>query len=354
MSKGKTKRALIVGQGIAGTLVGWELRKKHWDIVVVDEGAGNSSSRAAPGVVNPINLRKPGPAWGSQSFLPVAFQTYEAMEKKLGPGIYMPMGLAKVFRDGTEKEKWASEKAQRRIAPYVKDEGIPEDLVYAKDGYQVMGPAATIDVRTMIDRFRDCLIDEGRLFQERFQNRDLVPSEQGPVQWKGKVYDRVIFCQGSGGTDNPWFDHVPLAPVKGESLLLKGDGLGIETVIHREKFLAPMGSPYLRFGSTYDHSGMDLRTTQKAAEELMDGLHRTLNGSFEVVEQCAGVRPGSKDARPHIGEHPLYPALCILNGLGSKGLTIGPYLAASLRSFLEREGTISEELDVKRWSENYP
>ncbi len=354
MSQPKKKRALIVGQGIAGTLLAWELKRKHWDIAVVDEGAGKSSSRAAPGVVNPIDLRKPGPAWGSSAFLPVALRSYEAMERDLGPGIYLPMNLAKVFRNGKEKEKWSSEKAQRRIAPYVKNEGIPEALVHSAYGYQVMGPAATIDVRTMIDRFRDRLRAEGRLYREQFRPKDLVISDRVPVQWKGEPFDRVIFCEGFKGRENPWFQHVPITPVKGESFVLKGDGDQTGSVIHREKFLAPMPGPYFRFGSTYDHSGLDLRTTQKGGEELREGLHRTLNGSFEVVEQCAGIRPGSTDARPHLGEHPHYPALCILNGLGSKGLTIGPYLALRLSSLLERGEVISEEVNVKRWSESYP
>ncbi|WP_198246667.1 hypothetical protein [methane-oxidizing endosymbiont of Gigantopelta aegis] len=39
-----------------------------------------------------------------------------------------------------------------------------------------------------------------------------------PLKWRGQTVKRLIFCQGHENLENPWFNYLPLKPVKGEIL----------------------------------------------------------------------------------------------------------------------------------------
>jgi glycine/D-amino acid oxidase-like deaminating enzyme len=45
------------------------------------------------------------------------------------------------------------------------------------------------------------------------------------------------------------------------------------------------------------------------------------------MEHFAGVRPTVKDRRPLVGTHAEYSAIHILNGLGTRGVMLGPSMA---------------------------
>jgi glycine oxidase len=48
----------------------------------------------------------------------------------------------------------------------------------------------------------------------------------------------------------------------------------------------------------------------------------------------AGVRPTVKDRKPLIGLHPKNPKIGIFNGLGARGVLMGPYLSKQFSSIL--------------------
>ena len=56
--KKQTVNFLIIGQGLAGSLLAWELHKKGYSVAAVDEGLPNTSSKIAAGMFNPINTKR--------------------------------------------------------------------------------------------------------------------------------------------------------------------------------------------------------------------------------------------------------------------------------------------------------
>ena len=48
------------------------------------------------------------------------------------------------------------------------------------------------------------------------------------------------------------------------------------------------------------------------------------------MKHFAGVRPTVKDRRPLVGTHSGLNSIHILNGLGTRGVMLGPYLANQL------------------------
>ena len=54
---------IIVGQGIAGTVLAFQLRLKGKQVFVIDKHRDDTSSKIAPGTYNPMVLKRFTPCW---------------------------------------------------------------------------------------------------------------------------------------------------------------------------------------------------------------------------------------------------------------------------------------------------
>ena len=70
---------LIVGQGLAGSLLALELEKRGRKIHVVDNNPSTSSSKVAAGLYNPITGRKMTKTWMADELFPNLVNYYEAL-----------------------------------------------------------------------------------------------------------------------------------------------------------------------------------------------------------------------------------------------------------------------------------
>ena len=84
-------------------------------------------------------------------------------------------------------------------------------------------------------------------------------------------------------------------------------------------------------------------------EELLSKLKKLINCEFEIVNQVAGIRPTVKDRRPLVGQHSKHENMFILNGLGTRGVMIGPYVAHQLYNFIEPEISLEKDIDTARF-----
>ena len=77
---------LIVGQGLAGTALAWELIWRGRDVLVVDAGEAVTSSKIAAGLVTPITGQRLALGWRVDERLAAARPYYErvAIELRLG------------------------------------------------------------------------------------------------------------------------------------------------------------------------------------------------------------------------------------------------------------------------------
>ena len=90
--------------------------------------------------------------------------------------------------------------------------------------------------------------------------------------------------------------------------------------------------------------------TSKATDEIKSKLEKILKYPYEIIGQKAGIRPTTQDRRPLIGKHPEIGNAYIFNGLGTKGVSIAPYFSVMFTNWLLGEGTLSSEVDIKRFS----
>lgn len=161
--------------------------------------------------------------------------------------------------------------------------------------------------------------------------------------------DRFVLCQGFTPESEGWFRPVRFNPAKGEVLSLQLPGLNENRVVHAGGWLAPMPDQSYRLGSTFEWKRLNTEITPQAREELLDRMKSWYAGEFEANDQLAAIRPTMHDFKPVIGKHPEFCRLGILNGLGTRGSLLAPWLSAMLLDHLDFQSPLPADLDVKRW-----
>lgn len=78
---------LIVGQGIAGTMLSYYLLQQGSTVIVIDQYNPFSASQIASGVINPITGRRFVRTWMIETLMPFAAFTYKCLEKELNISI---------------------------------------------------------------------------------------------------------------------------------------------------------------------------------------------------------------------------------------------------------------------------
>ncbi|HEY0272659.1 MAG TPA: FAD-dependent oxidoreductase, partial [Chitinophaga sp.] len=91
------KDYLIIGQGIAGTLLSWHLLQAQKDILVIDAPRPHTASRIAAGIINPVSGRRFELAWAYDRIYPFARDTYREMGVLLGTEAFVERDIWTVF-----------------------------------------------------------------------------------------------------------------------------------------------------------------------------------------------------------------------------------------------------------------
>jgi glycine oxidase len=316
---------LIVGQGLAGTVLAWEFERAGIPFQIVDAGHAAASSRIAAGIINPITGQRIVKSWRVDSLLPVARESYCVFEKVLGLTLWREMRVRRLYLNEGERRVLAEKQARGELADYA---GANDG-----DGFWIEG-AAQVDVAAMISAARARWLAAGVLREQRV---DFATVRNG--------HELVIDCTGSGAGP---FNFVPWQYSKGECLTVTIDGLAPDVVLNRGHWILPLGNRTAKVGATHCPGRRDLNLTPEARVALEAGLATMTSQAYEVTEQQVGIRTYLGDKRPVVGRHPADAGLGILNGLGAKGTLFAPALARQWVHHLREGVPFDPEVDAAR------
>lgn len=344
-------RVLIVGQGLAGTLLHWQFVKRGMEVQVVDNGWKSSASIGAAGLFNPIVFRRFLMAWRSTDFLPEALLVYKLFEKQLDVQLAHEVPYVKVFGHADDPDVWKDRCEKLPYNEFMHSD-VPIDVkaLPLKSNFGIGKVTGTgwIDLPTMLNGYREHLIQQGLLNQEAFdyESLSLVDSH---VLWKGEKFDTVVFCEGYKGIENPWFSYLPLRKNKGETLWIECDALPDNYILNRNIFVVPLPDGRYRVGATYDYKSQDILPSEEGRQFLQTKFEELIEADYRVTEQWAGIRPAVSDRRPLLGRHTDYRQLAIFNGLGSRGVMNAPTLSRELVAYLIDGMPLDSEADIARF-----
>lgn len=343
---------IIVGQGLAGTLLAFELLKLGQSFVVIDQPGIIKASSVAAGIINPVVFRRMTKSWHVDEAFPVMEATYHELEKLLNTSIYKRCRILKIL-DEKSRLLWKEKVISHQLEEYLESEpdlNFHHPNIHTPFGVGIVNKASRLDIPKLILHFRRYLEQQG-LIRAEFLNFDYLSINPQEVHYKDIKAQRIIFCEGQAVSFNPYFSGLKFKHSKGEILEVNIPDLSTDEIISGEVFLMPLGNHHYKVGATYRWDDMDEKTTADAQQELMLKLKSFVHTPVEIIAQQAGIRPIAHDRKPILGFHPLNPTLGILNGLGSKGALLGPWLA---RLMAENLFNIPKETDVKRYFHLYP
>lgn len=334
---------IIVGQGIAGTLLSWFLLKRNKRVLVVDQFNSSSSSQVAAGIFNPITGKRFVKTWMAEDIFPFAESTYQQLEEELKCKFYHPMSIVRRINDSLEKKEFEKKRKRPEYVEYLgKDwnSDTDESVMIYHGGY--------VDFVALLQAYRDKLRAENLILETHFTFLHLTLG-RNEIAWKDYNPDKIIFCEGHQVMNNPFFMDFPFTSSKGEMLTIKTDKLPQDQLINAGIFILPIGNKLFRVGATYNWEDRTETPTEGAKKELVLKLVEVIGNDFEIIDHKAGIRPTVKDRQPIIGLHPEFNFMGVFNGLGTKGASLGPYFANQFVEFMEDETPLNSEVDIKRF-----
>ena len=345
---------IVVGQGIAGTVLADTLIRQGKSVWVIDDPLLSNTSKVAGGLYNPITGRKMVKTWRADTIFPHLHAYYEDLQNRLGVAFYRPKSIYRPFVNMEEVNEWMAKSADPSYAPFIRQVcDVPAYPALVKDNFGglMLDHCGYVAMEVLLNGFRAYLREKGILVEEIFDPNQVVVSSDS-VSYKEMKAKKLIFCDGRLMSKNLFFDWLPLRPVKGELLLIRVKEM-FDVIFNRGVFVIPLENGLCKAGATYDHQDLSDKVTVEGKVQLLEKLEGLLNTPFEMVKQVAGVRPATKDRRPFIGMHPVHDNIGIFNGFGTKGVSLVPYFAQQFAETLTSRTEVDSEVNIRRFFSLY-
>ena len=342
---------IVVGGGLAGLLLGWELKKLNKSFVIFSNDQPASSSVAA-GTWNPVAFRQMIPTWRAQEMIDKMLEVYPEIEAVLGTQLLTMIDVEKVLANDQEIDFWKTQAVTDISKDFLK--GDPHIInIKGEERYAgIVKQTGRLDLPEFVTLLRKYFADLGLLVNEDF-DYDSINIQGESVSYKDIQTDKILFAEGTYTSNNPYFNWLPFKSTKGDVLTIKSADLKVDKIRKKNIFILPIGNDVYKVGATYDWEDKSWEPSEKGKTEILEKFEKISDCTYEIIDHKAGIRPASHDRRPFIGEHPTHKNLLIFNGLGSKGVFLGPLLAQEFCSFLIGGGEIHPEVSIIRCFKKY-
>ena len=340
---------IIVGLGLAGVAFAEELTAQNKSFIVYEDNSQNSSL-VAGGMYNPVILKRFTPVWNAEEQLRTALTYYKQLEKKLNNSYDHKIDIYRIFKSVEEQNNWFLACDKILLQDYMSSKLIRNENEYveAPFGYGRLVHTGRIDVNSLIGDYRAFLLEIKILKKEKFLYDKIIFEKDGLV-YKNVKAKRIVFCEGYGIKQNPYFSSLPMKEAKGELITIHAPDLNVEHLIKAAVFVLPLGDDLYKVGATFNWKDKSDLPTEEGKEELVKKLNTFIKCKYEIVDQLAGIRPTIIDRRPILGLHPEYEQLAVLNGLGTRGVMIAPLMAKKLFQHLEHDVPLDHEISINRF-----
>jgi glycine oxidase len=340
---------LLIGQGMAGSCMALQLVLRNKKILVYDQPSQNKSSSVAAGLFNPIIGKVMTHAWRSEVLFPSLFSFYPATEKLTGKKFFYELPLYRPFGSVFEQNEWMAQSAAPLFKKYI--DSIFADSQFSNEvndpfGGLLLKQCGYVDVPAFMDAVRGLLLNKSAYREARFDAAALEQAN-GAFRYQDIFASKIIFCGGMEDKGTPFFSWLPLRPLKGETLEIKIDA-PLSRIYNKGVYLAPASTTTYKVGATYNPKDVSTNNTIKAKAELVEKLDDLLSKPYQISSQQWGFRPCAGDRRPYIGQHPTIKNMFVLNGLGTRGVSLAPYFSNQLADFMEGNAPIDPEATIAR------
>lgn len=350
-----SKPYLIVGQGLAGSTLAFQLIQNNIDFKVIDDAAMPSSSRVAAGIYNPVTGKRFVKTWLAEDLYPLIEPFYAQMEAYCGNSYLQAMPVSRPLTsikeqnqaielcDRPEMEEFALFNPQNEHVGQLKEKHF---------GLMQSRQSGWLNLPALLTDFRAKLIAKNQMIEAKF-NFNFLAINENQVSYKDTDYEAIIFCEGYFAKDNPFFNYLPYKYVKGDILEIEMEHGPQNQILSQGIFLVPIGNNRYKLGATYNWDDLTWEPNAEGAAELTQKLQKITNQNFKIIDAQAGIRPSTEDRRPYLGVHPRHKQLFIFNGFGTKAVSLCPLFSEQMMNFIVKNEHINPEANISRFSSLY-
>ena len=324
---------IIVGFGLAGTSLAYQLESNSRSYIVIEDGNMKASS-VAGGICNPVMLKRFTLASQVDLHLPVAISYYNNISKFLGVDLWLNQPVFRRFSDIEDQNKWSVASVKTELDSFLSDQIFDSDLFYGLSnsfGYGEVLSTDRIDLKLLMNTYIYYLKGKNMYFNEVFNYNLLHYSDQG-VSYNGMKAKYIVFCQGARSISNPYFKYLSFQSKKGEYLVIRAVNLKLKTVVKGVFFIIPLGDDYYKVGATYLNNDLTYKPTKFSRQKIVAFLDDLLQVDYEIIDTLVGMRLVFKDRMPVVQYSRESSSLVLFTALGSRGVVTSPYYAKELFS----------------------
>jgi glycine oxidase len=359
---------LIIGAGVIGLSLAWELSNRGQTVHVIDANLpGREASWAGGGILPDANLqhaldpldklrglsRQLHPIWSDRLKLETGIDNHFEVcggvhvARRAGEAATLAGLLATLPAEGIAVEKLDSQQL-RQLEPALKPEQflaayyLPNEAVLHNPRHLQALLAACEKNGVLITphcAVTDIPIDQGHIHS--------VPSPLGSLRakqmcitagaWSAMLLQKLNIQNG-------------IVPIRGQMLLYQTAPGTIQRVINEgSRYVIPRRDGHILVGSCEEEVGFEKGTTQQMLDQLADfagQLVAALNG-LEIKQSWSGLRPASFDGRPYLGRITAADNLFIAAGHFRNGLLMSPATAVVMADLMTGETPV---IDLSHFS----
>ncbi len=330
MSRVKTWNVIIVGGGIIGLSLAIALRKRGASVLVVERGEpGREASHAAAGMLVGCGFEAPAAlqplAAASAAMYP---EFVHELQDESGMDVDLrDQGTLVVFppEQVHEKPGFAETPLHAPLAelePALADPQLPAFYLLERS----VDPRALTAAAVKAAKHRGVDIASGSPVTAVLPADGRVAGvSTDKTSYKAGV---VVNCAGAWAGQFPPH-RFPARPVKGQMLcVVGGHGLLRHVIRTPEVYLVPRSDGRILIGATVEEAGYDKRTVPETIHRMHEAALRLVPAlrDARVLEAWAGLRPGSPDDLPILGETAT-PGYFVATGHFRDGILLAPVTA---------------------------
>lgn len=362
MTQDLSSTAVVAGGGVIGLAVAFELARRRVPVLVLDRDRGSGAARAAAGMLAAAGEAEHETPELVELML-ASQRAYPSFVRDVEHSSGIPCGLrmdgtliVALGRDDEEelhhlrraqerlrlRSHWLSGEEARDREPHLSPRVTAALL--AEDDHQVDPRALLAALTQAVTALGGTVVSGMRVtgFETEAGRLRTVRAEQDSQPVGIHCHVAVLAAGAWSGADLQWpAEPVPIRPVKGQVVRLRGPALLRRVVRGPRVYLVPRESGELVVGATMEDVGFDPTPTAGAVMDLLWNARLLVPAIYdlELAEVAVGFRPASRDHLPIIGPTAV-PGLYVATGHFRHGILLAP-ATASLLADLIVEGQIS-------------
>lgn len=338
------KRVVVAGGGLIGCSIAWRLASRGAHVHVIESARpGMAASWAAAGMLAP-HFEAPTPAM--RQLMVESLARYPDFVA----GLHQVSGIDSELQLGGKLDvAWSAEEMHALRAHY--GDTLPH-------GVRELSPAEAMEIEPGLSAdVAGALLSpgDGSVDNRKLARAAWVAASAAGAQFTAGSSVREVICNRSRldtivlstgervGADavvvcaGAWSSSIrglpqplPVFPVRGQMVALEAvPRIATRIIADANCYIISRTEGRVLVGSTVEHVGFDMRTTASGIGSLLASATRALPALAEapLIETWSGLRPGTADDLPILGEDPNAPGVFYATGHYRNGILLAPITA---------------------------